>query len=467
MATSPITGGSIDVNAIVSQLMTIERQPLARLQTNLTGVQTRLSELGKLQSALDKFRDASRNLTGLDTWRAAKATSSAPEIVDATAGSGALVGSYEVSVSALAQHQTLVTAPVASSDTVFGGGTLTITTGKVENGVFVPAPDGTPTAVVVPTGATLAQVRDAINGADAGIGASLVGDAQGARLMVRSLESGAEQAFAIAVNDDDGNSGDASGLSTLAYTPELAAAGVTRTQTASDAAFEVNGLALTNSGNRPDAAVEHLTLQLRQKTTAPIQVAVEIDATAIRKSVDDFVAAYNELNTLINSQTRYDAESKTAGPLQGDRSVLLIQGRLRDILRATVDGSPIGSLSDAGIQVQRDGSLLVNDTRFADAVADPAKLKALFAPEDPDPAKVGIARRFDTLIGDVLDLDGALTGATSTLRERQSSIQDQETRFNERLVQIEARLRRQYSGLDTTLSQLTSSLSALSQLPST
>ena len=67
MAVSGVGGGAIDVAGIVSQLMTIEKQPLVKIQQNLSGLQTKLSAWGKLQAAVSSLRDATRVLTRDDT----------------------------------------------------------------------------------------------------------------------------------------------------------------------------------------------------------------------------------------------------------------------------------------------------------------------------------------------------------------------------------------------------------------
>ena len=138
MATSSIgMGGMIDVNSIVSQLMNVERTPLNLINNQLKGIDTKLSEVGKLKAAMDKLRGAAVSLSGAGNWSAARASSAQPEVVEATASAGALPGSYSLRVDALAQHQTLVTGTVADSDALVGGGSLTIRFGTGDGGGFV------------------------------------------------------------------------------------------------------------------------------------------------------------------------------------------------------------------------------------------------------------------------------------------------------------------------------------------
>ena len=115
MATSAI-GGAIDVSGIVSQLMSIERQPLQVLQKSISGIQTKLSAFGKLQGQLSSFQDAARDLLDVDTWKAATGSSSDETAAKASASAGAIPGSYDLTITQLAQRQTLATGTFSDEE---------------------------------------------------------------------------------------------------------------------------------------------------------------------------------------------------------------------------------------------------------------------------------------------------------------------------------------------------------------
>ncbi|MCO5120664.1 MAG: flagellar filament capping protein FliD [Burkholderiaceae bacterium] len=465
MATSSIgSGGMIDVNSIVSQLMSIERNPLTLINNQIKGIDTKLSEVGKLKAAMDKLRSAAVSLSGAGSWSAAKASSARPEVVEASAAAGALPGSYSLRVDALAQHQTLVTGPVAGSDALVGGGSLTITFGSGEGGGFVADGGRAPVQILVPAGASLAEVRDAINGANAGVGATLVTDAAGTRLMIRSAESGEAQAFRIDAADD-GSGASGLGLGSLAYTPGDTGGSMTRLQTATNAQVEFNGLAVSLASNNTSDLIENVSFGFRQVSADPVAIEIGNDGEAVRSGLESFVDAYNELNSLIRTQTAYDPATRTAGALQGNQTVNAMQSKLRAIMGATVEGIDLGRLSDAGIEIQRDGSLKIADDKLSTALADPKKLQELFSSNDIEGGVLGIGRQVGNLLDDLLGIDGAISGATESLKARREIYENREERLQSRLTLIEARLIRQYSALDASLSQLNGSLSALSNLP--
>jgi flagellar hook-associated protein 2 len=451
-----ISGTSnIDVASIVSQLMQIEQRPLEAIETRLSGIQTQLSAWGKVQSALSTFQDAARKLTSNDTWRAAGATSSDESYVKATAGSGAIAGSYTIEVLSLASRQTLASSSYASADTVVGSGMLTIRMGTFGGEGFSATTD--PVDIEIAPDSTLAQVRDAINAKNAGVTASLVADGTGQRLVLRSAQTGAAQAFTITVDAPS------NGLSALAYDPALEK-GMQRTQTASDASAKIDGIDVSAAGNRLEGVIENVTLELKRQTTAPVDIGVSSDSKAMRASLDAFVKAYNDLNKLIADQTRYDATTKSAGPLQGNQLAVRVQQQMRDLLRTTIGDGSANSLNAMGIELQRDGSLAFNESKITKALASPDRLQSFFATAGDTPEQKGLAQRLVERIGQLLDPEGTVPGATDSLKARQRSAEKEQERMEARLTEIQKRLTRQYTALDANLSRIAGSFAGVEGL---
>lgn len=455
MATITASTGTIDVNAIVTQLMSLEQQPITKLDTKITAISGQISAVGKLKSAFSALQDAARSLMNTSTWSASTGSSSDETAVGVTAGAGAPPGTHSVTVSKLAQNQTMVSGRIAASSTVIGGGTLHLQMGSGAGGAFTADPERPAVDITVPAGATLAQVRDAINRADAGISASLVNDGGQVRLMVRSTASGVDNAFQLTATDGDG--------STLS---QFASASLTQTTAAQDAEFEIGGLALTASSNHVENVMDGVTLDLKKEGgTSTLTVASDKDS--IRKAIDTFVTAYNTLNSTLRDLTKYDAGTKTAGVLQGNTVIVQAMARMRDMVTQTAGGGALSSLSQAGIAIQRDGSLSIDESKFASAAATPSALRALFSSSGTTDTGtgtstgIGIARRLDTAITQLLGVNGAITGANDTLTKQRTRIEDSKERLQSQLTLTEARLRKQYTDLDTKVSSIQSAGNAL------
>lgn len=455
---------NLDVGSIVSQLMQVERQPMQSIEKTLSGIQTQLSSWGKVQSALSTLQDAARALGQKDTWTAATASSGDTDIVQVTAASGALAGSWSIEVLALAGRQTVAGAALASADAVVGGGTLRIQLGTLDAGTaaFTADPERPEMDIGIADGATLAEVRDAINAAGAGVTASLVADGNGQRLMLRSSETGAAQAFSISATN--AGSDPASTLDSLSYDPATDSGGMQRTQAAADATVKINGLMVTAAGNRLEGVIGDVTLDLRRTSPGPVEIDVRSDTRALRAKIDTFVKAYNDLNRLIADQTRYDPATKSAGPMQGNQMVVRVQQQMREMLRTTVGSGDLDSLNAIGVALQRDGSLAVDESGMTAALALPEQLRAFFAGTGSGTGQEGFADLLVQRTKALLDPEGLLANATDSLKTRQRSVEQQQERFENRLNEIQKRLMRQYTALDTSLSRINGSFAGIEGL---
>ncbi len=465
-------GSGLDVNSLVSQLMAVERRPLDLLARVGTGLQTTLSAFGRLSGALSTFQDAAGGLATSTKWQVYNAASS-DAAVSATAASSALEGSYSLSVSKLAKNHSLVSSTFGSSATVVGSGTITIELGSFAaiGNLFTPNPAKTPTSIVIAPGTdSLAQVRDAINGANAGVTASIANTGTGAKLLLTSKDSGAANAIKLTVNDNDGISNDATGLSQLAF--DRAAVGgagknLTETQVAQDANFNINGIDIVSATNVVQNAIDGITLTLKQETTSAARIDISKDSDAIRKSVDTFISTYNELNKTMIDLTKYDATSKQGGALQGDRAAVGVLTQIRATIRDTFSGSSgdFTRLSDVGVEQQADGSLKLNATKWEAANASPERVARLFSNigTTGQPLTIGFAKRLQTIAQGFLNSEGTVTSRTDGIRASITANKKQQETVTGRLELTEKRLRTQYQALDTKLASIQATSAYLTQ----
>ena len=457
-------GSGLDVANIVNQLLSIERAPIRQLQTEAGKLQTQISAFGRVQSALSTLRDSAVKLAQADTWSSAKATSADTTTLGATATGAAQAGSYNVNVTRLAASQTLATGNYASAGTSVGSGILRIELGDFDSQPPVPNAGSSMVEVVIAPGdSSLSAIRDKINNAGAGVVASVVNDVSGARLVLRSSQTGQENGFRVQVLDDDGSDGNATGLSALAFDPSGGISIMSRPQQAQNALASINGVAVESATNTLDSTIEGLSFQLRKVGTTEVQV--EPDTDALKKSVDEFVKAYNESIKLLREQTRYDPTTKQAGPLQGDRSGATMLSQLRTMFTGSGGNSGVFSrLADVGLDLDTDGTIKVNDTKLKAALTQGPEMQKLFANVDTTtPDNQGFAKRFEGWLKLSLDSDGTLDSRTQSLQARVKNNEAAQERLEDRVARSEVRLMRQYSALDTRMGQLSGLASYVSQ----
>ncbi|MEP7138652.1 MAG: flagellar filament capping protein FliD, partial [Caldimonas sp.] len=459
-------GSGLDVNSIVTQLMALEQRPLTALQTKATAIQSTVSEYGKIKSAVSALNDLAVKLASKTTWGQTIATSSSTAVGATT--NGATAGTYTVNVASLASVQTLASTARAAAAPI-GAGTLHIELGgwiTAPTGARTFTPSGTPAVdIAVSATDTLADVRDKINGSSAGVNATIMTDASGSRLLISSSATGAANGFRTSVVDGDGNNSDAAGLSALAYDPSAGVSQMTRSQVAADAAATVNGLAVTSASNTLANIVDGLTLTLSAPTTAPVTVSVAADNATLKKTLTDFAAAYTSVYKLIAADTRYDATSKQGGILQGDSAAVGLQNQLRALAGGFSGASTtLARLSDAGLQIQADGSMTVNSNKLDSALGNLAEITKLFSNSNPtDPTQDGFAKRFRTATDAMLGVDGSITSRTTGLSNQLQRNQKDQDSFTMRLAGIEKRLRAQYTALDTQMASLSTQSSYITQ----
>jgi flagellar hook-associated protein 2 len=179
---SPGIGSGLDIQGIVQKLVSIERQPLAKVDARVGELKAQISAYGTLKGAVSTFRDAVGALAEPGKFKANAAQSSDTGVLTASAGGDAARGTYRLEVRRLAEAHRLATeqAQASATEAAVGlGSTLTLSVGGASFQVDI-------------AGKSLNGIRDAINGAagNTGVGASVLRADDGYRLMLQSNRTG-------------------------------------------------------------------------------------------------------------------------------------------------------------------------------------------------------------------------------------------------------------------------------------
>ena len=445
---SPGIGSGLDVKSIVSQLVAIEKQPLDKLKLQAATVQTKISAFGQIKSMVSTLADAAGKLTSVTGWNAVSATSSNSAAVSATAIGGTLPTTFSVEVQGLAKAQATASASLLPVGGALGAGTLRLELGQwsVSPASFTPGA-GVPVDIDVTASDTVFDIASKINGANAGVTATVLSDASGERLLLRSKNTGEEAGFRLSVTDADGVDDDASGLSRLV-------AGSAVTQAAENARATVNGIAVTSATNTFANTVSGVTFKAEAVTTAAVDITIAKDNSALTKNIDDFVAAYNAINELLSDATKYDGTTKQAGLFQGDSTAIGLQNALRSAVQSvSTASSAFQRLADVGITQQLGGNLAVDSAKLAKALENPDEVKNMFRSTESGSAQ-GIAVKIKALTTSLLSVDGFFKAKDATLQLSLDRNAKDQTRVSERAQAVETQLNRRYSALDTQLASL-------------
>ncbi|MDE3207649.1 MAG: flagellar filament capping protein FliD, partial [Pseudomonadota bacterium] len=381
---SPGIGSNLNVNSIITQLMAVASQPLNQLNAQEASYQAELSAFGTVSNALSTFQSAMNSLSTVSQFQQMQVNSSDTSVLSATAGSGAVAGNYNLSVSQLAASQKLVsagqaseTAPIGSGSTTtlnfdFGtisGGSFTPYTGSSGTGVYSGATftsngNGTKT-ITISNNNSLDGIAQAINNANIGVTASVINDGSSTNpyhLVLTSNNMGAANSMSISVSGD-------STISSLLTQNPAGTQDMSEAITAANSKFSLDGLAISRSTNTVTDAINGLTLNLG--ATGSTNLSVANDPGSVTNSVNSFVSAYNTLNTALQGLDSYNSTTNTAGQLLGDPTINQIVGEINTTLNSSVAGlsSGMSNLADIGISFQKDGSLAVDQTTLNNAIS--------------------------------------------------------------------------------------------------
>ncbi|HEX6971852.1 MAG TPA: flagellar filament capping protein FliD [Limnochordia bacterium] len=433
MASMQIGGiiSGLNTQELIDQLMAIEARPMVLLEEQQEALNVEKAAYAQIRTSLGSLSSALQTLLEAGTWSAKIASSSDEGVVLASADGSAAPGSYSIDVAQLATaHSVASEAQTSSTDPLGYAGTVEI------NGV----------AITVTSDMTLEGLRDAINAEteQTGVSAAIIADT----LVLTSTETG--QANAITLNDPDGiwASLGVWDPTTPGFKNELIAA--------QDAAFTINGLALTSGSNEVSDAVAGVTVTLRAVGEATVEV--RNDTQRIIDKIKAAVSAYNSTHSLIASQTGQEAV------LQGESTVTGLAFDLRRSFTGLVGtGSTYELLAEIGITADKEGSLQLDETALREALeTDPAAVEKLFTASAAVDGYDGIATRTEALIDRYTNADGILALRDQMYQDRIDRLDESIEAFQERLDAQRERLVAQFTRMEMALAQLQSMGNALS-----
>jgi len=441
---------NIDFSAILEAVMTQERAPITRLETQKRALEQQDTALGQLAGYLSTVQSAAEALSDSSSLAVLKATSSQETLVAVSAGSGNTPGTYDVKVDHRAAAQVTASASTAgATDVVATSGTLQIL-----------ATSQPPVSIVVTGNMTLYQLADAINNSDSSVSASVVQVTPGSyRLVLTGRQSGADNAFTltsslsggtgVTFEDDDGDQ-------VYGEVGENAVEAV-------NAALTVNNVAVSSASNTLTDVVPGATLTLRgADPDTVVQVTVSRDPDAMKKKVESFIDAYNKLVDFVGTQR--------AAALKGDASVARdpmvrsMHQELRGALLGEHGTGTITRLAAIGIGFDRSGRMTLDDDVFDEAIAsDPAAAQDLLAGPATD-TKGGAFDALTALVKGYTSADGLVRGARTRVTDQVKQLTSRIDTLDAQLEIRRAALQKEFIAADQTMQRLQAQVGSLSAL---
>jgi flagellar hook-associated protein 2 len=441
---------------------------MAALAQDLTNAQfaSRSDRLTAKSDTLDRQISAASSLksmllglaTSLGTRVRQGDLSSKPQLANGAVARASLSGSrqpsgtFSLEVTALAKVQTLASPAFTAASSPVGSGTLTLRFGTTSENGFTEDTGHAAVPITIAAGATLSDVAAAINSAGAGVSAYVANTTAGAKLVLKGGE-GATNGFVLDATETTGDPG----LAALTWAPGDDAA---RLLTGSaDAAYKVDGLAMTSKSNSVVDAIPGVTLALTATNVgAATTVSFSDPVSALSGAMQDLTGALNEVVTELNKDT--DALSGDLARDSGARALRRTFSSLSGtvIMPGAASGSPL-TLADLGLSIQRDGSFAL-DTKRLDATlkADPRGAAAMFTN--------GVYGVFATIDGMTRRANasgdpGSLAGSLAKLAAQKTKVAADQTKLTTEQEAFRARRTNRFAATDGQISASHSTLSFL------
>lgn len=464
-------GSGLDLDALVQQLISAERQPKEeRLNEKEERVEAEISGLGKVKSKLSDFQDIVDELKSDREINGREPTIDNPteddDVFSAEAANSALRGSYAISVSQLASGSRITTdegAFTSSSDALLSTGTGSLTFSVGADDSFT---------VNIDSSTTLADLREMINDSDDnfGVTANIIetGTAAGPRLVFQSETTG--DGNDLVITNDSGNA-ELDRLSTTGGATNISAGNI---EAAKNAIAFIDGIEVQSDSNKFDNTIQNVSFTAKEASPKdasdnliPSTLTIGYDKEGLQEKIENFVDNYNNLIKELDAQTKYgESDLEEDGALAGDSLIRSIKSGLATIIGDNVSTSALGGLFSLGVELNEDGELEISSTDFGlgsgedrletaleDSFDD---IATLFTDENE-----GIAARLASYLEQYTSSDGLISLREKTAKEDREEVYDDRETLELRMVSFEQTLRDRYLNLDQTVAQLNQTSSAL------
>lgn len=358
-------------------------------------------------------------------------------------------GSYSLEVTSLAAAQTLVSPAYPNAAGPLGAGSLTLRFGSFSGGTFAADPARTAPSITLAAGATLTDAANAINAAKAGVTAYVANGAGGAQLVLKGSE-GASNAFVL----------ETSGNPTLSALDWDGTADPDRAVSAArDAAFKIDGVAMSSPTNVAENVVPGLSLRLTGTNPgSPTTIRFNDPASAVTTFMQDLTAALNELMATLNK-----AIDPVSGDLARDSGTRALRNAFAQLAGTTImpnaaEGQP-RTLGELGLATNRDGTFRLDVNRLGAILrAAPAASSAMFTN-----GIHGVFATIDRLAraASASGNPGSIAGSLKRFTTSKASLGEEKASLAEAQETLRAQLAKRFAGTDSRVGISRSTLSFL------
>ncbi len=419
----PAGSSTIDVQTLLNSVEQANAIPMQLLQQQQSTIQTQSSTLTSIENDINALSTAVSALSNTSgSINSLTATSSDSNLVTATADPTAATGTHTIVVNSLATTSSYYTDPVASSSTPITTGSFQITVGS----------NPAATVTVDNTDNTLSGLAAAINGQNLGVTASVVTDANGARLAIVSNTTGSAGNITIANN-----------TTSLKFNSAV---------TGTNASLTVDGVPINSASNTISSVIPGVTLNLVGAAPGTnVSLSLSPDASQAVTAVNSFVSAWNTVVQDLNSQFNVASDGTGGGPLESDNTLRGIQNQLLSAITTSVAGNNgLVNLASIGVNMNTDGTLTVDSGVLSNAVSNNfSSVQSLLQ------GTGGVATILSSTLNQITDpTQGSITLDLQGMSQQNQDLTNQINTLGTQLASQDQLLVAEYAQMQNTLDQM-------------
>ena len=471
----------MDTDSIVKDMMKIQKMPLDKLMQQKVFTEWQQEAIRNTNLSMTNLRTSASNLRLQSSFNSYSASSPAPNSFTVATTANAMSGSYKVQVTSVASAAKLNSANSITNS----AGTAAKSTDQI--GVAGKITIGTISIDVASTD-TFADVAKNLQDKTAASVPALRAsfDNTTSRFFIATKGMGADQAFTMEFKNADGTAASTELANKIMNSSGATSATATG---AADGEIMFDNIAIKNLKTN-QTTVNGVTVNLLQAGAEAI-INVQSNPEKPLAMIKDFVDKYNEIIENLQKQLvekRYpdfqplsDEQKKDmtekeielwedkarSGLLRNDP---ILKSAMQDLRKAFMDSvasiadGNIKHLSQIGINTgnyTEGGKLFIDEKKLSEALANkPDEVMALFTTRDAAGNGVG-ARVYDTLNNIVKNLSEKAGSSSSsvdnsTLSKKIKQMNEEISRWQDRLTRVEDRYWKQFTAMEKALSQMNS-----------
>ena len=382
-------GSGLNISEIVDSLVEAETAPqVNKIQKDIDNRNAAISGYALVANELGKLKTFTESLSGSSAFSVSSNNSAIDVKVNNQAEAKAF--NAQISVSSLAQAQTLEFSGFSSKTQSINLGSIAIDFGSWSNDTFTINSAKTSQSVTVTSANnTLNGLAETLTALE-GVNATVTDKGDGTFSLIVNSDTGTKNAMRLSVTEDTSDAG----LSVFDTSSNNSSKQVVAAQ---DASINLNGVSITRETNVVTDLIDGYEFKLNATTSTTATVSSFTDQAVAFSTISEFVNTYNSIASTIAELTQSGINGQEKGVLSRDITVQAIQRNLRSMITSELPGYGDKGryLSELGVKTMRDGSISLSESDFNKAFEKEPIL-------------------FDVVVNSMATSDNALVAASQT-----------------------------------------------------